>query len=182
MPIRPAQLEDARQIAEVHVATWRDAYRGIVPDSLLDSLSIEAWTELWQERLTGIGKAINLVLVLDEKIIGWVAVGPVRDSDCDPQRTQQVYGIYLRSEYWGQGQGKELYSAAEHQMCQSGAIDAILWVFRDNIRACRFYEGRGYAIDRTQSEQAYKGDPSMIEVRYRKILSSLIPQPEGAAQ
>ena len=169
MLIRPARLEDARQIAEVHVASWRDAYRGLLPDELLDSLSVEAWTELWQERLARAGEATTLILVLDEKIVGWVGVGPARDSDCDPRRTQQVYGIYLRSQYWGQGHGKELYSAAEHQMCQNGAVNAILWVLRDNIRARRFYEAHGYIVDQTQSERIHNGDPSIVEVRYRKV-------------
>jgi len=52
MPIRAARFEDAQQIAEVHVASWQVAYRGILSDSLLDSLSVEAWTEQWQERLS----------------------------------------------------------------------------------------------------------------------------------
>jgi RimJ/RimL family protein N-acetyltransferase len=106
MLIRAAQIEDAKQIAEVHVASWRAAYRGILPDSMLDNLSVEKRTELWQERLSGAAEATNLVLVHGDQIGGWVAVGPARDSDCDPRQTRQVYGIYLRSEYWGQGHGK----------------------------------------------------------------------------
>jgi hypothetical protein len=63
MLIRAAQIEDAKQIAEVHVASWRAAYRGILPDSMLDNLSVEKRTELWQERLWGAAEATNLVLV-----------------------------------------------------------------------------------------------------------------------
>jgi len=40
MAIRTARFQDARQIAEVHVDSWRAAYRGIVPDSLLEGLSV----------------------------------------------------------------------------------------------------------------------------------------------
>jgi len=39
--IRPATPEDARAIAEVHVASWRYAYRGLLPDDVLDRLSVE---------------------------------------------------------------------------------------------------------------------------------------------
>jgi len=141
MPVRTARPEDARQIAEVHVSSWRAAYRGIVPDTLLDSLSVEAWTGLWQERLSRAGQTINLVSVFAESVIGLITAGPARDPDCDLLRTQEVYAIYLSSEYWGHGHGTELYLAAEDRMRQSGALDAILWVLRDNVRARRFYEG-----------------------------------------
>jgi ribosomal protein S18 acetylase RimI-like enzyme len=168
--LRVAQLEDARQIAEVHVATWQAAYRGILPDSTLDEVSVEARTELWQERLSQKGDATTLVLLVDGKIVGWIGLGPARDLDCDPVRTQQVYGLYLLADYWGQGHGKRLYGTGEDRMRQSGATEAILWVLRDNVRARRFYEGQGFSLDETRSEQAYQGDPSMIEVRYRKPL------------
>ena len=113
MPIRAARFEDAQQIAEVHVASWRVAYRGILSDSLPDSLSVEAWMERWRERLSRVSETTNLVLALGESLIGLAAAGPARDLDCDPLRTQEVYAIYLRSEYWGEGHGKELYLARE---------------------------------------------------------------------
>jgi hypothetical protein len=63
-----------------------------------------------------------------------------------------------------------LYMAGENQMRQSGGIDAVLWVLRDNLRARRFYESRGFASDPAGTERNHNGDPSMVEVRYRKTL------------
>jgi hypothetical protein len=40
LDIRRASQSDARAIAEVHVASWRETYRGIVPDAFLDALSV----------------------------------------------------------------------------------------------------------------------------------------------
>jgi GNAT superfamily N-acetyltransferase len=169
MPIRTAQLADAQQIADVHVSSWRAAYRGIVPESLLDSLSVEAWTELWRERLSRVGETVNLILVLDESVIGLASVGPARDPDCDPLRTREMYAIYLRSEYWGHGHGKDLYLAAENQMRLNGAVDVVLWVLRDNLRARRFYETQGFTLDPSRPERNHEGEPSLVEVRYRKV-------------
>jgi ribosomal protein S18 acetylase RimI-like enzyme len=157
MPVRTARLADARQIAEVHVSSWRAAYRGIVPDTLLDSLSVEAWTGLWQERLSRPSQAINLVSVFAKSVIGLITTGPAGDPDCDVLRTQEVYAIYLSSEYWSHGHGTELYLAAEDRMGQSGAVDAILWVLRDNVRARRFYEGQGFTLDRSRPERDHQG-------------------------
>jgi GNAT superfamily N-acetyltransferase len=169
MLVRTARINDAQQIAEVHVDSWRAAYRGIVPDSLLDSLSVEAWTERWQERLSVAGDTINLVLALGESLIGLATAGPARDLDCDSRQTQEVYALYLRSEYWGRGNGKELYLAAEDQIWRSGAVDAVLWVLRDNLRARRFYEAQGFTLDQSCPEQNHDGVPSLVEVRYRKV-------------
>ena len=40
MKVRKANEGDARRIAEIHVRAWRAAYRGILSNSLLDSLSV----------------------------------------------------------------------------------------------------------------------------------------------
>jgi len=34
--VRRATIDDAVDIADVHVATWRATYRGLMPQSLLD--------------------------------------------------------------------------------------------------------------------------------------------------
>ena len=39
--IREATPDDARAIAEVHVASWRWAYRGDLPAEFLDGLSVD---------------------------------------------------------------------------------------------------------------------------------------------
>ena len=43
--VRRATPEDARAISEVQIAGWRHAYRGIVPDAMLDELDVEAGAE-----------------------------------------------------------------------------------------------------------------------------------------
>ncbi len=49
--IRPAQKEDAYKIARVHIVTWQTAYRGQLPDTYLDSLSVEKRATVWDKRL-----------------------------------------------------------------------------------------------------------------------------------
>jgi hypothetical protein len=51
MSIRRAELSDAKGIAAVHVAAWRVAYRGLLPDDVLDRLSIEDSAKRWWERI-----------------------------------------------------------------------------------------------------------------------------------
>jgi hypothetical protein len=48
MEIRAATISDAYGIAEIQVAGWQAAYRGLMPDSLLDGLSVPKREEMWQ--------------------------------------------------------------------------------------------------------------------------------------
>jgi hypothetical protein len=42
MVIRKADIKDIPGIAKVHVDSWRTTYKGIVPETFLDSLSYES--------------------------------------------------------------------------------------------------------------------------------------------
>ena len=57
MIIRPALVEDSRGIALVHVSSWQHAYRGIVPRSYLDQLSVanreKQWVEVFERGSSG---------------------------------------------------------------------------------------------------------------------------------
>lgn len=46
--IRPALDSDARTIAQVHVNSWRAAYRGIFTDEYLAALSIDEREQMWR--------------------------------------------------------------------------------------------------------------------------------------
>lgn len=50
--IRHATLDDATAIAEVHVASWRTTYRGIVDQAYIDTLSVAERATAWAQRLS----------------------------------------------------------------------------------------------------------------------------------
>ena len=45
--IRRAEKEDVRQIAEILVEDWQTAYRGIIDDAFLDSMSVDQRYEIF---------------------------------------------------------------------------------------------------------------------------------------
>ena len=51
MIIRTAQIADAEGIAGVHVDAWRETYRGIVPDEILNQLSYERRAQQWKRSI-----------------------------------------------------------------------------------------------------------------------------------
>ena len=55
LTVREASQGDAAAIAGVHVRAWRVAYRGLLPDDLLDRLSVEDREESWRGILEDAG-------------------------------------------------------------------------------------------------------------------------------
>ncbi len=51
MQILSAQISDARANAEIHVHFWQQAYRDLLPDKYLASLSIDQREEFWLDVL-----------------------------------------------------------------------------------------------------------------------------------
>ena len=80
--IRSAIPSDAKAIAQVHIRSWQQAYRDLMPCEYLDSLNktlpqrVSYWTNTIQS-----GDSTLLVAELDNQVIGWISVGASRDPD-----------------------------------------------------------------------------------------------------
>ncbi len=164
--VREARVSDAAAIARVHVVSWQSAYRGIVPQGLLDGLSIAKRTEEWIPRL-GTPDGSNWVLEVEGIVQGWASIGPSRDSDL--RDAIELYGLYLTPGCWSKRLGHLLYTKAEGAMSLSRAEEVYLWVLEDNLRARRFYERVGYSPDGSTKNALGEG-LVLPELRYRKSL------------
>jgi GNAT superfamily N-acetyltransferase len=153
---RDATSADAGAIAAVQVAAWRMAYRGLLPDAVLDGLSTVEATDRWAEILSA---GATIVLAIDDgaAVVGFAATGPSPDSD-DPA-LGRLYAIYLAPAHVGTGLGHRLHAAATDRLRTAGFTAAELWVLRGNERALRFYAREGWvATGRTQVEIGPGGD------------------------
>jgi GNAT superfamily N-acetyltransferase len=164
--IRLASQPDARTIAEIHVRAWRWAYRGLMPDELLDGLSIERRERTWQRSLSS-ERPRNRILVAEQegRVVGFVATGPSQDPDATPD-TGEVYAIYLEPEVAGTGLGRALFSRAMEDLRSDGYRAATLWVLDTNERTRRFYEAAGWRPDGESKVEPW-GAFELSEVRYR---------------
>jgi L-amino acid N-acyltransferase YncA len=170
--IRRATADDARGIAEVHVASWRSAYRGLVADDVLDGLSVDRREEGWKISLTvHRERAAVLVVEQGERIAGFAAVGaPEANEDVDASgKVGELYSIYLRPDAWGQGMGKQLLEEAQNELRAAGFSEAVLWVVEGNERSRRFYELAGWAVDGGRRTECMPGLETPA-VRYRRAL------------
>ena len=183
--VRPAVPQDARAIAAVHVATWRDAYAGLLPGDVLDGLDAGERAETWRGRLAALPDDTSGVFVfvveLDAEVRGFVSGGPSRDGGAGGE----VYAIYVDPRFQGRGGGSRLLEAAARQLAGSGFAEASLWVLADNRAARGFYESQGWGPDGTEQPWTYHGaGEGLVEVRYIRNLGASVSragtgQPSG---
>ena len=162
--IRPAVIADADAVAQVHVTAWRETYPGMLPASVLASVSVVRNAELWRGRLLGPAGRTSTVVATDAvgMVVGFASCGP-------PQRALlrydgEIYAIYILRRAQHQGLGRRLMAAMACQLREQGARSAIVWSARDNAPARRFYQG----LDGTlvgESIDSFHGHP-IFEVAY----------------
>ncbi len=139
MQLRPATADDAFAVATLHVAAWRETYRGIVPDAMLDGLSVDSRADMWR-------RAADRVTLAEtaDGLAGFVAVAPQRDETLrDAGYGGEVLALYVLQRSQRQGIGRRLMAAAASAIMRAGREGAALWVLSANARARAFYEGLG---------------------------------------
>jgi ribosomal protein S18 acetylase RimI-like enzyme len=169
--VRPAILEDAEAIARVHVATWRSAYRGLLPDDFLGALNEANYAERWT-RLIGEGSGRVFVAEEPEGIVGFASGGRERAGEHGFEG--ELYAIYVLDSAERRGHGRELIRAVAGALRQMHLPDMIVWVLRDNVRARGFYEHLGgnyvreqpITIGTTTLEEVSYGWRALDDIRY----------------
>jgi ribosomal protein S18 acetylase RimI-like enzyme len=167
--VRAATVMDADGIAHVSVSAWREAYRGLIPDDALRTLSAADRARRWTANFTQ-GTSATLVADDDGVIVGFVSFGPSRDDDT-PADIAELYSIYLLPARWRAGAGTLLHDAALQQL--AGQFDAAtLWVLRGNDRAMSFYQRHEWAPDGQTKTELRPGGVRLDEVRLRRRVAT----------
>jgi GNAT superfamily N-acetyltransferase len=171
MAVRPAGVDDAARIAEIHVRSWQVAYQGLMPQDYLDGLDPAQRLATRIERLETADWSCGgcfVVTGVDGQLAGFADTGRTRDADVS-DRVGEIRAIYLVPDAWGQGLGRELMSAALDHLTTCSYEQVALWVLDTNARARRFYEMAGFRPDGAVKVDGTHGFP-LTEVRYRRPL------------
>src|ERR1700689_1759285 len=97
--IRGAKIGDAQDIADVHDAAWRDAYRGVIPGRELERMVARRGPRWWE---TAIRQGTRLaVLDFDESVTGYTSYG--RNRVPSLPYGGEIFELYLMPEFQGLG-------------------------------------------------------------------------------
>ena len=151
MRLRPAVRADAPAIADLHVASWRAAYRGIYSDQFLDQEAPAERLGFW----TGIlaGDAFRIALVAEEAgtIIGICLALKDEEHGFDAL----IETLHVAPDRRGGRLGAVLLCTVVSDLIAAGCKTAFLWVFQNNHPARRFYERLGAEVQDAGTFEVY---------------------------
>jgi ribosomal protein S18 acetylase RimI-like enzyme len=183
--VRRAKPGDAAAIGAVHVAAWRNAYAGVLPDDYLAGLSpvrhAVGYEQAIADRRHGHAMFVAVASGADAPpgrpvdaagaaVVGFASGGRARRPGlCGeaPTGSGEVETLYLLDDYRDRGLGRRLMRAMAAHLAAVGCRSVVLWVLRDN-QARWFYQrlgGRAAAREsirfagRQVEQVAYLWDP-----------------------
>ena len=168
MKLRAATAADARAIAEIHVVSWRAAYRGLMPDDFLAALSVDERTTMWANSLSRPSPSQLALAEIDGALAGFCIYGPTRDEL--PAEVAEIYAVNVHPDHWRRGAGRALCEHAYREAEARGHTVMTLWVMTGNMPARRFYEHLGYAHDGATRANTHLIGRAFDEIRYRKVI------------
>lgn len=140
--IRRARPDDAAAIGAVHVASWRDAYAGILPDAYLAALSGTRVAAGYHRSLLTRERGEAAFVACAPAGGDVVGFGTAARARRPGMAEGEIETLYLLPDWRDQGIGRRLMRAAAAHLGAVGCRSVMLWVLSAN-NAGWFYRRLG---------------------------------------
>ena len=151
MTVRNGEFEDMALAGHIMSVSFRTAFRDFVSQQTMDAGAREENCIALLEGIFREGK-VRFLMGESSGMLVWQKV----------EGGAEIVAIHSLPESWGTGLGHAMLTEAFKQI---GKKPVSLWVFKENKRACRFYEKHGFCRDGTARVSEFDG---ALEVRYVK--------------
>ena len=146
--IRKKERRDCKDIAHFVTIAWNETYRGIVSDEFLNNLYNNE-EERTQNSYNSFNEKDNhqYVLEVDDKVVGFINVGPSDETDYD--NCGEIHALYIINGYKGYGCGKKLIEAGISELKEMG-YDKMIIGCLDGNPTNKFYQHIGGKLIKTR--------------------------------
>jgi GNAT superfamily N-acetyltransferase len=159
--VRPARPSDAAEIGRIQLATWRYAYRRILPRDVLQELDEDWLAHQWRASIEAPPSPRHRVLVAVEQaeqayLVGFAAAGEIDEAalapDEDPAAVIQpgiaaVTDLLVEPRWGRRGHGSRLLAACVDHWRADGFVKAVAWAFAADTRYQSFLISAGWQLD-----------------------------------
>ena len=139
--LKKATAADASLLAETRRTVWKETYRGIYPDSMLDEYDLELYTQKDAQRIREPGNHYFL-FVDGHECIGYFSFGPYHYGNYKDFEICLNH-LYIRKAYQGQGLGKTAISVLWDHCNEQGIDRFFCGCNANNLPAIAFYRHMG---------------------------------------
>ncbi|MFB6395373.1 GNAT family N-acetyltransferase [Polymorphospora lycopeni] len=156
--VRPARPQDAGEIARIQLATWRVAYRRLLPRHVLDRLDEAFLARQWSAAVESPPSPRHRVLVAIEQaeqsvLVGFAASGPADEQALAPEEpalpphTAAVTDLLVEPRWGRRGHGSRLLAATVDLWREDGFATAVAWAFDGDDATRKFLTSTGWEPD-----------------------------------
>ncbi|MFC0028288.1 GNAT family N-acetyltransferase [Micromonospora chaiyaphumensis] len=158
--VRAARPEDAGEIARLQLATWRAAYRRILPRHVLDNLDeaylARRWSAAVQEPPSGAHRVLVAVEQAEQSyLVGFAASGPAdaealapgEPADALAEGVAAVTDLLVEPRWGRRGHGSRLLAAMVDHWRSDGFTRAVAWAFDADTATRKFLTSTGWEPD-----------------------------------
>jgi GNAT superfamily N-acetyltransferase len=163
--IRRATPDDAGSITGIRVASWRVAYRDMLPARVLESLDPSDHRAFFT--MLSSPSSWGWVAEIVERPVGFAFLGPSRDPDADDSCCE-VQLLYLLPDVWRSGVGTSLVATLLEDAFARDFRRITLWVAEQNLPAQAFYRAMGFRPDGASKTDTRLVDCPVEELRFSK--------------
>lgn len=146
--------DDIDRVRQIYILGWQNAFRGIVPQTYLDTMNLNNWAP----PLDG-----AYVLTDGIGILGTSSIAPARDGSF--AGWGEIISIYVLPRLIGQGYGHLLFEYVKEELLKQHYRKIYLTVFEDNHRARSFYEKHAFSWN-GERLPIHIGGENLTELRY----------------
>ena len=160
--IVPAGPGDAAALAQVHVQSWRETYRGLLPAQYLERMSEAAHAKRWRRQLAN-ARASEVVLTAEGPggLTAYCAGAILAQGEGEAE----IFTLYLLKAVQGAGLGRRLFEMAARVLEARGARALTVWVLKRNQHAGGFYAHMGGVPVEERPVNGWGG--GLLETAYR---------------
>lgn len=161
--VRPARADEAPEIARIQLATWRHAYRRLIPRHVLDELDEDWVVQRWRTSIEEPPSPRHRVLVAVEQadveraesayLVGFAASGDADDAALAPgegplgQDVAAVTDLLVEPRWSRRGHGSRLLAASADLWRPDGYATAVVWIFEADVVLRAFFGSAGWEPD-----------------------------------
>jgi GNAT superfamily N-acetyltransferase len=157
LKIRQAKIEDISSLARVHVQSWHETYTGLMLQSVLDGITVEAREAQWIRTLESLAMQV-FVAEMNGEVVGFTSFGARASED-----HAELFTLYVLKSHHGQGIGKEFWETVLEFLEIQNIQKLVLWVLENNPTR-GFYEHLGGIASERKVEIIQ--DAQIVEVKY----------------
>lgn len=144
-------ISDDRRIEALRVRAWKEAYTGLIDQSILDAMDPhnEQNLAVWRNLIEREGGFAFVQLALNDggDLLGFGAVAaPSRDDD-EPDGVAELVGGYVDPDHFRAGVGKRLLEQVLTRLKNEGWREATNWAIDGNDRGTDLLKQFGFEPD-----------------------------------